>query len=150
MSRTVVTRTIEAPVEAVFDTIAHVENFSRAVPNIANVDYLTDQQRGVGTRFRETRVMRGREATTELEVTEYVENDRVRMVADEGGSVWDTVFTVQSQGEGQGTQLELAMEAVPHKLAARVLNPLTKSIVRRAIEGDMDAVKVYCESVDQD
>ena len=46
------------------------------------------------TRFRETRVMKGREASTVLEVTEYESPRRIRLVSDEGGTIWDTVFTV--------------------------------------------------------
>lgn len=144
MSRTSVSRSIGAPTARVFDTVAHIENFSKAVPHITNVEFLSDQRRGVGTRFRETRVLRGRQATTELEVTEYVENERIRLVADEGGSIWDTVFTVASTDNG--TALELVMEAKPHTILARLLNPLTKGIIRKSIEGDMDAVKAYCEA----
>lgn len=146
MSQTGVSRVIDAPVEHVFDTVAHIENFSKAVPHITDVEFLSEQRRGVGTRFRETRVLRGRQASTELEVTEYVENERIRLVADEGGSIWDSTFTVTPDGEG--TKLSLVMEARPHTLVARILNPLTKGIIRKSIEGDMDAVKAFCEADD--
>ena len=56
--------------------------------------FLSEVRTGVGTRFRETRLMHGKERSTELEVTEYVENERVRMVADTDGTVWDSVFVV--------------------------------------------------------
>lgn len=144
MSRTAITRNIDAPAERVFDTVAHIENFSTAVPHITSVEFLGRQRRGVGTKFRETRVFRGRQATTELEVTEYVENERVRLVADEGGTIWDTVFTITNAGEG--TRLEMVMEASAYKFVAKLLNPLLKGIIRRAIKGDMDAVKAYCEA----
>ena len=143
MSRTAITRNIDAPVERVFDTVAHIENFSTAVPHITSVEFLGQQRRGVGTKFRETRIFRGRQASTELEVTEYVENERVRLVADEGGTIWDTVFTITDAGEG--TRLDMVMEASAYKFVAKLLNPLLKGILRRAIKGDMDAVKAYCE-----
>ena len=137
------TRTIAAPVDRVFDTVAHIENFRKALPSITNVQFLTESKTGVGTRFRETRVMRGRESTTVLEVTEYQPNERVRLVSDAGGTIWDTVFTVKA-ADG-GTDLSLAMDARPYKLAARIMNPLVSRMIRKAIEGDMDAVKAYCE-----
>ena len=145
MGRTTVSRTIHAPIETVFDTVAHIENFSKAVPHIVNVEFLSDVKSGVGTRFRETRLMGRREASTELEVTEYVENERVRMVTDAGGTVWDTVFTVRPVSEGS-VELTLVMDANAHKLLAKVMNPLIKGIIRKAIEKDMDAVKAYCET----
>lgn len=82
MSQTTAVRHIDAPIERVFSTVAHIENFAKAVPQIVATEFLTDVTSGVGTRFRETRLMHGRETTTVLEVTEYAENERVRIVAD--------------------------------------------------------------------
>ena len=72
MASVTVSQSIDAPIEVVFNTIADINQFSQAVPRIVKVKIVSDVKSGVGTRFRETRVMKGREATTELEVTEYV------------------------------------------------------------------------------
>ena len=137
---------ISAPIDRVFDTIADPVNYTRAVPQITKVEFLTDQRSGVGTRFRETREMRGREAATELEVTEYVVNERVRLVSRAGGTVWDSVFTVTPTEDFRDTRLDLVMEARPYRLLARVFVPLMKGVVAKAVAGDMDAVKAYLES----
>jgi hypothetical protein len=84
MSRVVVRRAVVAPVETVFRTVADITHFSRAIPHIVNVEFLSAVRSGVGTRFRETRRTNGREMSTELEVTEYAANDRVRIVSDAG------------------------------------------------------------------
>ena len=97
--------------------IADVEQFSQAVPGILRVEFLTDVKSGVGARFRETRMMMGREASTELEVTEYAENEHVRLVSEAGGTLWDTVFTTVSDGEG--TALKMVMDAQPQSASAR-------------------------------
>jgi ribosome-associated toxin RatA of RatAB toxin-antitoxin module len=143
MAQYVATRTIAAPVDRVFATVAHIDRFQEAVPHITNVEFLTETRSGVGTRFRETRLMRGREASTELEVTEYVQDERVRLVSDAGGTVWDTVFTVQASGSG--TELSMVMDARPYKLTARVVNPMISRMLTKVLETDMDAVKAYCE-----
>lgn len=148
MSRTTIVTSIDAPIDRVFDTVAHIENFSKAVPHITDVEFLTEQHQGEGTRFRETRLMRGREASTTLEVSEYVENERTRMVADEGGTIWDTTFTVASTNGG-GTDLTMVMEATAYKTLAKVVNPLMKGIIAKAVKADMDAIKVYCEGEDE-
>ena len=80
MSQTFVSLDINAPVEAVFAALANIETFPYRAEAIAAVEFLSDQKHGVGTRFRETRIMNGREAVAELEVTEQVENERIRMV----------------------------------------------------------------------
>jgi uncharacterized protein YndB with AHSA1/START domain len=144
MSQTRLSRTIAAPVDRVFRTIADVREFSTAVPDIVEVELLSETRSGAGTRFRETRRFGKREAATELEVTEFEANQRIRIVSDAGGTVWDSLFTVRPAAGG--THLELVMDARPHALLARITTPLMRGVVRRAIERDMDAVKAYCEA----
>lgn len=144
MGSTTVARTIAAPIKRVFDAVADIANFQAAIPAIVQVDFLSEVRRGVGTRFRETRRMGKRLATAELEVTEYIPQQRVRLLSDAGGTIWDTVFTVQATGGG-ATELTMVMEARPYKLAARLFTPLIKGMIRKHIERDMDAVKAYCE-----
>ena len=144
MTQTTITRTIDAPLEDVFNTVADISQFSEAIPHIIKVEFLTESKTGVGTRFRETRVMKGKEVATELEVTEYVENDHVRMVADSHGTVWDSLFTVRS--ENGKTSLTLIMEARAYQFLPRLMNPLIKGMVAKAVGMDMDMVKAHCEN----
>ncbi len=134
---------IAAPVDRVFDTIAHIQNYSKAVPHIVKVEILSETQSGVGTRFRETREMRGREMTTELEVTEYVKDESIRIVSDEGGTVWDTLFTVEPANGA--TRLTLSMDARPYKTLPKLIVPLMSRFLKKAVMRDMEAVKTYCE-----
>ena len=146
MTRTAISRTIDAPIGVVFSTIADISSFSEAVPHIERVEFLSEVRTGVGARFRETRVMGGRKASTVLEVTEYVPDERVRFVSDQGGTIWDTIFTVQPGADGRGTRLDMVMEARPYKLVARLVTPLMKGVVAKAIATDLDAVKAYTEA----
>lgn len=143
MGRIRIKKTINAPVGFVFSTISDIHRFSEAVPDIINIEMLSDITSGIGTRFRETRLMNGKEASTELEITEYEENRLIRLVAESHGTVWDSVFTVH-ENEGK-TELILVMEAKAYKLMSKLVNVLMKKMMRKALENDMDAVKVYCE-----
>ena len=87
--------------------------------------------------------MKGKEITTELEITEFQENVQVRIVANSHGKVWDTLFTVRA-GAGH-TELKLTMEAKAYKLLPKLLIPLVMGMVQKAVAKDMDAVKVFCE-----
>ncbi len=143
MSQISVTRNIDAPVERVFRTVSDINNLPEAIPDIVRAEIISDVKTGVGTRFRETRLMAGHEATAELEVTEFVENDRVRIVADTHGTVWDSLFTVKSTAGC--TELTLTMDARPHTLAAKLTGTMAMAMIRQALERDMDAVKAFCE-----
>lgn len=138
------TRTINAPLGLVFQTIADPANFQSAVPHVKKIEFLSDKQAGAGTRFKETRIMHGREDSVVLEVTDYKENASVRIVSDAGGTVWDSVFTV-SEGT-VGVDLKLQMDMIPHTWKARIMTRLIRGFVAKGLEADMDAVKGYCEA----
>ncbi len=146
MTRTELSRTIHAPVALVFSTIADISNYSRAVPHIERVEFLSEVKEGVGAHFRETRRMGKRRATTELRVTEYIPNERVRLISDQGGTIWDTVFTVEESPEEGGTRLKLAMEARPYRFLARLVTPMMKRVIAGAVAADLDAVKTFAEA----
>ena len=145
MGRTTVTRRVRAPLADVFDAVAHIESFAKIVPEIVDVEFLSEQKRGLGARFRETRMMGKREAATVLEVTEYVENDRVRMEADAGGTIWDTLVTTRELGDGE-VELAMDMESRPYRFAAKLFTPLLGPMLRKALAKDLDAVKAHCEA----
>lgn len=138
-----ITKNIQASKEKVFETIADIRNFSKVVDTIVNVEFLSEMKVGVGTKFKETRLMQGKEASTILECTEYIENDRVRLVSDTHGTIWDSIFTV-NELDGM-TQLKLVMTARTKNIFYSVMNVIFKGIMSKAIEKDMDAVKAYCE-----
>ena len=116
MTRTIVARTIDAPVDVVFKAVSEVGNLPNTVPDIVKVEFLSDVKSGVGTRFRETRLMNGKESMTELEVTEFIDNEHVRMVADSHGTVWDSVFCGQGDRRANRVSPDYGCES-PQALA---------------------------------
>jgi len=138
-----VVRVVRAPVERVFATVAHKRRFAQAIGGVTAIEDLSDVTSGVGTRFRQTRVMNGRETTMDFAVTEYVENERIRIVNETHGTVWDSLFTFA--GAPGGTTLRLVMDARGDRPLTRLLLPLVCLLVRKAVARDIDAVKAYCE-----
>lgn len=143
MTTITTTRTIAAEPAVVFDAVAHIETFQMIQPGIVAIEFLTESRQGLGTRFRETRLMGNRRATTTLEVTEYDPPKAVRLVADEGGTIWDTLFSVEPKEDG--SVLSMTMEARPHTTKAKAVTPLIKPMIARAVGKDMDQVKAWCE-----
>ena len=138
-----VTRTIDAPIETVFQSVSDIESFPDIQPEVLSIEFLTESRSGQGTRFRETRRHGKQEMVTELEVTEFVENERIRMVTDSHGTVWDTIFVVRP--EGSGAELSITMDARPHKLLPKIMNPLLKGTFRKGIESYADLLRDHCE-----
>jgi carbon monoxide dehydrogenase subunit G len=144
MTRWTSQRTIRAAVDRVFRTVADPHEFQQAIPGASKVEFLTPGRRGVGMRFRATRIVKGKPSTFEQEVTEYVENDRVRMLNVTDGVPWDSTFAVRSDGDA--TILTLTMDALPERLHQKMMMRLIHGMVQKALEADMDGVKSYCET----
>lgn len=89
-------------------------------------------------------MMGSKEAKAVLEITEFVENEKVRFVSDEGGTVWDTVFTLGSSGTE--TQMDVEMDARPYKFLSKILTPLMIGMIGKYVKKDMDELKEWCES----
>jgi len=143
MAVTRVERIIDAPAADVFRAVADVETLARALPHVVAVEVLSDRRRGVGTRFRETRDLGGRLASMVLEVVEYVEAERVRLRADSGGTIWESVFAVEAVGDQ--TRLVAELEPQAYRLLPKVVNPWLRRGLTRGVAADLDAVKEWCE-----
>ena len=134
---------IDAPLEEVFSTISKPSEFSNAIPHILEIEFLSEIHEGIGTKFRETRLMNKRKATTTLEVTEFVQNERIRIISIAGGTTWDSLFSVKQ--EGNHVNLTLEMEAKPHHFFAKIMNYFIKGMLQKALNDDLKSVKEYCE-----
>ena len=144
MTRAEVKTVIAAPVDRVFETFADMESYKQAIPHIVDIEFLSERRFGAGTRFRETRLQSGKEATTELEITECAANQRLRIVTDSHGTIWDSLFSFRQVAEG--TELTLTLAARAHQLAAKLMTPLVMPAVRSAVESDLEMLKQYCEA----
>lgn len=145
MSKATSSRIINAPLETVFDVVAHVENFPKAVPEITHVEVLTEIKNGTGTRFRETRDIEGRIVSNDIDVTDYKLNTFARTVFESNDIIWDSIFEVAMQAEG--TLLTLEMEAKPQSEAAKAALTPIMDMISAHVETDMDAIKTYCEGL---
>lgn len=148
MTEITVSRDIRAPVETVFRAITDIAKLPESIPDIVRIEFLGERRSGAGTRFRETRSMMGKEMRTELELTEVVDNERARFVSDMGGAIWDTVFRLRPRGSppGSETHLEVALDARPYKLQAKLMIPAVRGMVSRSMEQQIDSLRAYCEA----
>ena len=143
MPTTRVSCEIAVPKEAAFALVADIQQYRKAVTYITDVEYHSEQTSGVGTRYTETRVMNGREASSVFEITEFEPPNRLRIVTDAGGTVWDSVFEFKENGGG--TTLEVAMEARAYRFFARIINFLIKGLIRKEMVKELDLAKEYLE-----
>ena len=142
----IVSRHVDASPERVFDAATNLREAAQNVRGIKSLDVLTDGPIGVGTRFRETRVVFGKEATEEMEITAFDRPRLYRVEADSCGCHYVTDIHVEPKDGG--TELRFEFTPEPQSFFAKALSfamrPMMKACLK-AIEGDMDDVKAVAE-----
>ena len=138
---------IAAPPEVVFRRAADFANAPQAIKGIVKVEMLTSGPVGVGTKFRETRIMFGREATEQMEVTAFEPPHRYALGAESHGSRYHSVLTFRPSG--QGCEVEMTFDCTPVTFFAKVMSvlmrPMMKSIAKVCAK-DLDDLKATIES----
>ncbi len=142
---------VNAPAERVF---AHATNFAETasfIEGISKSEVLTDGPVGVGTRFRETRIMFKRECTEEMEITEFEPNERYVLQADSHGSLYVTTITFTPEDGGTNVTMDFRAEA--HSLMAKLMTPLAKMMtntMKKCVESDLACLKEHSEQTESE
>lgn len=141
-----VVKQVNAPVETTFSVFSDVTKAQERVPGITNIEILSDVTQGVGTRWRETRIMMGQEATEEMEISDFQPNQSYDVVAQSRGIKYHTRYTFTPQQEG--TRVEMIFSGTPTTLVTKVISVfsfLFAGTTQKALEADMDALKSVAE-----
>jgi uncharacterized protein YndB with AHSA1/START domain len=141
-----VQRSIAAPPETVWAVFTDLGKAVERLSAVEAVDILTDGPFGVGTRWRETRTMFGREATEEMEVT-FVDPERSYTTeAASHGSAYTTRFDFAPTQAG--TDVTFSFTSESHgamRLVGAVLWPLLKGKMAKELRRDLDDLALHCE-----
>ena len=123
---------ISRPPQEVFDFTTASDNAPRVVRSVKSMVKLTEGPVRVGTRYRETRLMNGKETHAELEVVAYEPNQKYAMRNVTDGI--ETVYRYTFQPEAGGTRMDLVCEVKAGGLKKLML-PLVVFILKKE-DGD--------------
>ncbi|MFE7778035.1 SRPBCC family protein [Streptomyces sp. NPDC057445] len=151
-SRTVVVeRRIAAPAERVWEAMTDLEGMERVLSGVQKVEVLTDGGFRVGTRWRETRRMLGKEATEEMYVTASEPPERYVVEAESHGTRYVSEFELLPVGPVT-TTVRMTFSASPPGgvmgVLAKVLGGLGAGAVSKAIAKDLAEVAASVEGAD--
>lgn len=140
---------VEAPRERAFAVYSDIASAPSRIPDIKKVEMLGDGPVGVGTKWRETRVMFGKEHTETLEITEFRAPEFYAVGAESCGMVYRTTFAFRDAGPGR-TEVEMTFGGQARTMMAKVMGavmaPMMKGMMRKCLMGDLAALKRACES----
>lgn len=136
---------VQLPVtpERVFGVLADLTGLPKRIPGIRRIEVETPEPVGVGTRFRETRVMFGREATERFEITRLTTNRAMKLVCESCGCRYEVDYLLSP--DGSGTRLVLSYTITPLTFFARMVGRLMGSkgaeMCRKSMTEDLNALR---------
>jgi uncharacterized protein YndB with AHSA1/START domain len=139
---------IEAPPAVVFDRLTNLDGMGEWMPGFVRVEKLTPGPLGVGSEFRETRRMFGKEATEHFRVTRVEAPDRIDMLIDgsKGASGrGEYAFVFELVPERTGTNLEMTGDIRMPGIWGLVSRFMVGTF-KKSCHKDLEALKAHLES----
>lgn len=139
---------INAQPERVYEAVTDLAGAAERINAIKSLEVLTEGPFGVGTRFRETRVMFGKEATEEMEISAVTPGVCYTTEAESCGSHY--TCEVRVTPDGDGCTLSMTMDTKPMtfiaKVMAVVMTPVMGRVVKKMFAKDLEDIKAAVES----
>lgn len=144
-----VSKTVHAPASRVWDIMTDLNRAPDVVSGIETVEVLDGGDTfGVGTRWRETRTMFGRQATEEMEVTAMDAGRSYSVEAESHGSHYFSTFSVTDLGK-ETSQLTMTFAAegttTLNKLMTNTIGRLFMGPTKKAMAKDLDDIAAAAE-----
>jgi uncharacterized protein YndB with AHSA1/START domain len=138
---------INAPPATVFALASDVRSWVGRVKAIKKVEVLTSGNVGLGTKWRETRMMFGREATEKLEFVWWSVGKSYAVGCESCGAKYRTTF--EFIPEDGGTLVKVSMVVKPVTFFAKLMSPLGALMMggmKKCLLGDLEDLKREIES----
>jgi carbon monoxide dehydrogenase subunit G len=127
----------------VFEVLSNPSEATKFLPNIKESKKLTDGPVGVGTTFRETRVVNGKEASADLLVSAYEPPTRVGISTEAEGI--KVSYRYDLAPENSGTRLKWVCELEAGGLR-RMMLPMVAAIMKKEDGDHLQKLKAYLET----
>ncbi len=138
--------TINAEKAEVFNAFSDLKNLANNVKAIKSIEILTPGEVGIGSKFKETRVMFGKESSETMEITQFNPPDYFKEEAQSNGMHYATEWRFIDEGGKTGVSIEFSGRATT--FTAKLLNLLFSFMVggmKKAFLADMDDLKRMLE-----
>ena len=146
MANITIRKHIDAPHELVFELASDLTRVPEHVQSIEKLELLTPEPIGVGTKFRETRKVFGKETSEELEITSFEPNQGYTIECESCGAHYRAEY--KFVGDISGTHLQLSMDSRAVSLMAKLMSPFSFLMVgsmKKMVEADLDDIKKVAE-----
>jgi hypothetical protein len=125
----------------VWEVVTDIRRAPEVLSGVVSVELMTDGPYALGTRWRETRRMLGRETTEEMWVVANDPGRRTEVAASSSGTDYRTVFTLTP--DDGATELTVTFSgrtpepSAVQRLTEKVFGRLGTAVVRKVLEQDL-------------
>ncbi|MEO1716615.1 MAG: SRPBCC family protein [Planctomycetota bacterium] len=149
-----VSETVNASMEDVFAVASDIANAAERIGGIDSVEMLTDGPVGMGTKWRETRTMFGKQADETMWITEWeppvagAASAKYVAEARSHGCHYLTPVEFERIGDNE-TRMSMTMNATAETLSSKIMMVVFGFMAKsaaKALQADLRDIKVYCES----
>ena len=138
---------IKAPIEKVFNVFSDLTTIGDRVKGINKLEVLEGSpQMTMGTKWKETRTMMGKEATEIMWVSEITPPNNYVVEAASHGTEYRSVYTFES--DGGATNVTVEFSGKPISITAKLMNITTilfANSLKKMLLQDMKDLKKFCE-----
>ncbi|MFD4293893.1 SRPBCC family protein [Rhodococcus sp. NPDC058505] len=141
---------VAATPERVWEVLTDLDGAEHTLSGVTRIERVGGDGYRVGTRWRETRTMFGREATEEMWVAEVDAPHRTVVRARSGGTEYATVFTLTPTGSGTDLAMTFAADpgtSVLHRLLAATVGRLGAAVTRKVMTTDLRDIAARAERI---
>lgn len=138
-------RIIKAPINKVFDVFSDISQADSRISGIKEIEIL-EGGKGLGTKWKETRVMFGKDATEIMWISEFEPNKSYTVDAESNGMKYRSVYNFKEMEDG--TKVEGSFEGTAQTTGAKIFSYLAFMFapsMRKAFMADMDDLAKVCE-----
>lgn len=140
---------IEKPLDDVWKAIVDFKNCSNYIESIIKLEIIEEpKDTFIGFKWKETRVMFGKEATETMWITDYVENKFYQTRAESHGSIYISRLSIENVGVK--TKLTMSFTSIAQTFFVKVLSSCTgfmiKGSMKKTLIKDLNDIKTYLES----
>lgn len=139
---------INAPLERVFAVFSNLDTITQALKSITKIEQIAGPaQMVVGTKWKETRTVFGKEASETMWVTAITPNSSYVVEADSNGMHYMTEYKFMP--EANGTRVEMTFSGTAKswltKVMGMIMGVLFAGATKKALHQDLVELKEFCE-----
>lgn len=138
--------------EQVWQAISDIDHCMDMISGILAIEILHRPKSGLlGLKWKETRMMFGKEASETMWITDVVENQYYCTRAESHGSIYITRMAVRDNGDHQSV-LSMSFngqgQSMMMKIMSALMSPFMKGSMKKMLLDDLNQIKSFVENQD--